>query len=148
MSEEAEKRMSKYAAKKARQAKTGEVGYIVGEIKITTEPNKVRQSAAERRLQSERDRAAYEAAHARETAAIKTEIAFNVRLFIEHMETATKSLGEAASAIALAGGHAFGCYKGDIVSVTGLYGVANEKAQSALLRARMLLAQVEGAKTK
>lgn len=140
--------LSKYAAKKARQAETGEVGYLTAEItetiKIAANAKGVtRQTDDERRAQSERDKARNAERNARENRAA----ALHVRGFVGRMEDAVRALNDAATTITLAKAHANGAVKGDVLAVMGIYGVASQKAQSALLRARMLLAALDGAKS-
>lgn len=142
------KELSKYAAKKARQAETGEVGYLTAEItetiKIAANAKGVtRQTDDERRAQSERDKERNAERNARENRAA----ALHVRGFVGRMEDAVRALNDAATTITLAKAHANGAVKGDVLAVMGIYGVASQKAQSALLRARMLLAALDGAKS-
>lgn len=138
--------LSKYAAKKARQAETGEVGYLTveakAEVNVAMKKGLTRQTDAERRAQSERDKERNAAKNAQENKAA----ALHVRGFVGRMEDAVRALDDAATSITLAKAHANGAVKGDLLAVMGIYGVANQKAQSAILRARMLLATLEGAK--
>lgn len=138
--------LSKYAAKKARQAETGEVGYLTdevkAEVKVAMKKGQTRQTDAERRAQSERDKKLNAAKNAHENKAA----AIHVRGFVWRMEDAVHALDDAETSITLAKAHANGAVKGDLLSVIGIYGVAKQKAQSAILRARMLLATLEGAK--
>ena len=139
--------LSKYAAKKARQAETGEVGYLTDEVKAEVKVDMkkwpTRQTDAERRAQSERDRELNAAKNARENRAA----ALHVSGFVGRMEDAVRALDDAETSIMLAKAHANGAVKGDVLAVMGIYGVASQKAQSALLRARMLLAALDGAKS-
>lgn len=138
--------LSKYAAKKARQAETGEVGYLTAEVKaevkVATKKWPTRQTDDERRAQSERDKERNAAKNAQENNAA----ALHVRGFVWRMEDAVRAINDAATSITLANAHANGAVKGDVLAVMGIYGVAAKKAQSAILRARMLLATLEGAK--
>lgn len=138
--------LSKYAAKKARRAETGEVGYLTAEVKaevkVATKKWPTRQTNDERRAQSERDKERNAAKNAQENNAA----ALHVRGFVGRMEDAVRAINDAATSITLAKAHANGEVKGDVLAVMGIYGVAAKKAQSAILRARMLLATLEGAK--
>lgn len=139
--------ISKYAAKKARQAETGEVGYLTAEVKaevkVAMKKGQTLQTDAERRAQSERDKERNAAKNAQENKAA----ALHVRGFVGRMEDAVLALDDAETSITLAKAHANGAVKGDVLAVMGIYGVASQKAQSALLRARMLLAALDGAKS-
>lgn len=138
--------LSKYAAKKARQAETGEVGYLTDEVKadvnFAMKKGQTRKTDAERRAQSERDKKLNADKNAQENKAA----AIHVRGFVWRMEDAVRALDDANTSIMLAKAHANGEVKCDLLSVIGIYGAANQKAQSAILRARMLLATLEGAK--
>lgn len=140
-------KLSKYAAKKARQAETGTVGYLTcevsGEVKVFAEVKRVpKQTAEERKAQSERDKAKNQAKIAQDHGAV----ALHIRGFLGRMDDAAKALADAETTIALAKSYAHGEIKGEVMSVVGLYGVAVEKANAAISRARKLLAMLEGAK--
>ena len=139
-------KLSKYAAKKARQAETGEVGYMTcevgGEVKVFAKiPRMPKQTAEERKAQSERDKARNLAKIAQDHGAV----ALRIRGFLGRMEDAAKALADAETTIALAKSYAHAEIKGEVMSVVGLYGVAVEKANAAILRAKKLLTILDGA---
>ena len=108
-------KLSKYAAKKARQAETGTVGYLTcevsGEVKVFAEiPRRPKQTAEERKAQSERDKARNRAKIDQDHGAV----ALHVRGFVGRMDDAAKALADAETSVALAKSYAHAEVKGEV----------------------------------